>query len=339
MQALVLISPALLIAAGVFGAAIGLHVTGNRWGSVAGIAVLVYPLNAYASATLYPQALATALVLALALFGLTLDSRRNDHGGGAAVMIGLAGAALTLAVPVLGFTAVAMIAAMAWRRRSRRARFATLSVLAFALPIAAWTTRNWIQFHKFIPVSSSSGLNLLIGNNPAATPTSGVDVDITSYRERLSSIFPERFDDISADGRYQHAAIEWITGHPGDAAVLFLGKTANYFVPYNAPVTAAQGSSLQELIAYAAFALLLAGVACRIALRKSLPVTFPEKLWLWLFVANAPVMAVFFTRVRFRQPLDALLAVEFAVGMVVLIAAIRAHRSGSAKGGQRASHL
>jgi hypothetical protein len=43
-----------------------------------------------------------------------------------------------------------------------------------------------------------------------------------------------------------------------------------------------------------------------------------EKLFLSIFVANAFFMAIFFTRTRFRQPLDNILVIESAVSIAIV---------------------
>ena len=105
--------------------------------------------------------------------------------------------------------------------------------------------------------------------------------------------------------------------------VLYGAKVANYFSPYNEPVTASEGSTAQRLIAYLSCALLVLLVLTRLLLRRRLPIGPTERL----FLVNAFVMAVFFTRTRFRQPLDSILLVEAAVAVAVIIGLISASRT------------
>jgi 4-amino-4-deoxy-L-arabinose transferase-like glycosyltransferase len=54
---------------------------------------------------------------------------------------------------------------MAWRpSRPAGWRRGAAFLAAVVLTVAPWTVRNWIQFHTFIPVSTSAGLNLWQGN-------------------------------------------------------------------------------------------------------------------------------------------------------------------------------
>lgn len=70
---------------------------------------------------------------------------------------------------------------------------AAVFVLIAISCLAPWTIRNYREFGKLIPICSSAGVNLWIGNNPAAT---GDDryVDADLVREALSN-YPMRAGD------------------------------------------------------------------------------------------------------------------------------------------------
>ena len=91
-------------------------------------------------------------------------------------------------------------------------------------------------------------------------------------------------------------------------------------------LTTSAGSTTQRLIAYLSFAMLVLLVLTRLLLRRRLPLGPTERLFLGLFLANALVMAVFFTRTRFRQPLDNILLIEAAIAAAVMISLISARR-------------
>lgn len=315
---LLLLPAALLGVAAVLAGRIASRISGSPWGWIAGPMTVVYPLNLYTASTLYPQILAT--VLLLAIWAVVVDA--SDGPGSApelsparAGLIGLLAAALTLAVPTMIFSGVVVGAWILWSQRAHRIRTAVLMAAGLALPILAWAVRNLVLLGSPVPFSTSSGQNLLIGNNPTATPDSGLDVDITAWIRGASGLSePER------DRYYRQAALDWVLQHPWDAFVLWLGKTLNYFNPYNAPSTDGQGSAIAMALGWASFGLLVAAVVVRLLIRRSVPLWRSEWLYLWLFVLNAPVMAVFFTRTRFRQPMDACLIVVAAVPLAIAVA-------------------
>ena len=57
-----------------------------------------------------------------------------------------------------------------------------------------------------------------------------------------------------------------------------------------------------------------------------MPIDRSERFFLGLFVANAFVMAIYFTRTRFRQPLDSILLIEAGIGIAVAVALFISHR-------------
>lgn len=319
-----LVSAAAMIGTAVVAAVLGARIGGSNWGALAGVAVLAYPVNVYTATTLYPQAMASLLVVSLWLLAYLIAERRTMGEHGSAVMyvvLGLVAALLALAVPTLAFTGVVVVLWVVLTARGDRLRAAGYGLVALAAPLAAWMTRNAVTVGTPAPLSTSTGLNLLIGNNPTATATSGTVVDISGPL-RTASAMPEA----QVDDYLRNTALEWIVGNPADSFGLYVAKVANYFSPYNEPVTAVSGVSAQRYIAYLSCAVLVALVIARVLLRRRRPLGPTEYLFLGIFVANAFVMAVFFTRTRFRQPLDTILLIEAAVALAVIITAAATRR-------------
>lgn len=314
-----LISAACLIVAAVIAGRLGVLLTRHPLGKLAAIFVLAYPINIYTASTLYPQML--ALMCTLAMWWVLARTETNGVGRSwaDALILGASAAVLTLAVPTMAFTGVAFLVAcsvLLWKRRFRGAILASWG-LAGAI-VGAWTIRNWLVFHEFIPLSTSTGINLLLGNNPNATADSGVNADISASLERVYSM------GLSENGRSQELtreALDWVAQHPWDAFVLYLQKTAHYFVAYDAPATSGQGGTLLGVVAWAAMLGVVALTVVRWTPwgRLRFPVARAEWMMLFVFLANAPVMALFFTRVRFRVPLDSFLLVEASIGMLVVL--------------------
>lgn len=323
-----LVSAGAMIGTAVVAAILGARISGSNWGALAGVAVLAYPLNVYTATTLYPQAMASLLVVSLWLLAYLITERRTMGERGSPVTyvgLGLVAALLALAVPTLAFTGVVVVLWVVLTARGDRRRAAGFALLALATPLAAWMTRNAVTIGAPAPLSTSTGLNLLIGNNPTATATSGTVVDISGPL-RTASTMPEA----QVDDYLRNTALEWIVGNPADSFGLYVAKVANYFSPYNEPVTAVSGVATQRYIAYLSCAVLVALVIARVLLRRRRPLGSTEYLFLGIFFANAFVMAVFFTRTRFRQPLETILLIEAAVALAVIIAAAATRRGRSA---------
>ncbi len=172
---------------------------------------------------------------------------------------------------------------------------------------------------SFIPLSTSSGENLLIGNNSSASGSSGfVSADSLAPGSPAGELARDRY--------FREAALSWVTQNPADAVQLYLAKVANYFNPYTPPATASQGGSFALVVSWLAVLVLASLVAVRVLHPRLRPVHETEQLFIGLFFLNAPVMAVFFTRMRFRQPLDATMVVVAAVPVAVAIGSWLAHR-------------
>jgi hypothetical protein len=316
VDALVLLPVSLLVLSAVMARSIAGRVAGPVAGWLCAFGVLLYPLNVYTSTTLYPQALATALLLGLVLLGLgDEDSLRGWRAGA----FGLLAVLLVYAVPTMVLTSAAVFIWVTWRSRRRLLGFLIPAVLVALLPVAVWTARNALVFDAFVPVSTATGVNLVLGNSEETTAESGVRADISRH---YAAAGERGLDEVEFDAYLADEARRWVAEHPGEAGRLFLAKTLHYFVPYNEPATAGRGTDLAKVVSYTTFLLLLALAASRLLLLQRLPLRPPERLIWLLFLANAPFMAVAFTRARFRQPLDTLLIVEAAIGLALLLALV-----------------
>ncbi|KQR96253.1 hypothetical protein ASG12_18860 [Williamsia sp. Leaf354] len=314
-ERLLLLIPALLmIVAAVWAGKIASTVSQSRWGWVAAPLMLVYPLNLYIGTTLYPQAIATACLLGLWLACSHIDESRSMSAQ-QCMGAGLIAAVAVLSVPTMVFTVALVGVWIVWKTSpGRRLRTAAITGAAFVVPLAAWAIRNVITLGTFILLSTSSGGNLLYGNNSNATPDSGTAADISTYTSAARDMSP-----INEQNYYKSQALQWIRENPLDALQLYVGKVANYFNGYNAPASGQTAGTGALLLGWFTFIALVAAVVIRIMLRRYVAIAASEKLFLAIFLLNAPVMAVFFTRTRFRQPLDATLVVEAAIAVAALV--------------------
>jgi len=87
---------------------------------------------------------------------------------------------------------------------------ALISFIIFLVCLSPWIIRNGIVFDKFIPFTTSSGLNLYRGNNPLKIGSWGENEFIDEIR-RLSA--GENFE-IVYDDYYEEKAISFITDNP-----------------------------------------------------------------------------------------------------------------------------
>src|SRR5262249_36331054 len=177
-----------------------------------------------------------------------------------------------------------------------------LGCVAAAIVIP-WTVRNYAQFHLFVPISTNNGRNLFIGNSPITTANSGVAADVIP----LCSAVHEGMTEYDYDAAMRNCAVDWISRHPVDAARLYAGKVVNNFNYRNEMATPGQAADWHEWVEFATYYPLLLLALVRLAMARRYPLERVEALIYVLYVLNAFVMAVFFTRLRFRIPFDFLL--------------------------------
>jgi hypothetical protein len=328
------ISAMCMIAAAVAAAYLRTPHPNSRWGTMAGAFVVMYTLHLYTATTLYPQAMATAAFLTLWAIAVRAESKSVNPASmstASCAFVGLLTAVIMLTVPILAFTAFAIVGWFWWQQRGNRVRLLLVSGLCAGVLIAPWTVRNDIVLGSPVVFSTSAGQNLYVGNNPTATPSSGVAVDMEAAKRSSSGM-----GEIEKDSYLRSAAAKWVLDNKGAAVRLYFGKVLNYFSPYNQPTTMSQGGLAEKWTSIASFVLVVAGVTGRLLLRFRRPLSGTEKFFLGIFVLNAFMMAVFFTRTRFRQPLDNVLIIETTVALVVLSAmafgCVKARRMGARRG-------
>ena len=298
---------------------------GRGAGVLAALVAAAYPLFLFTATTFYPQTLATLLLMMMLLAlqrALGADGRRRTALGAAA---GVSAGALAMVVPTLAFVVpVALIWLLLVRRRDVLRIGVPLLACALVLP-GAWTIRNAFAMDDFVPLTTGSGFNLLIGNHPGASASEGYRAEeIGPYQREARR---RGLDEIEADEYYGEEARRWISDNPGRAAALYLGKVVNNFAPTNRLETRAETSKLRDAVASVSYIPLLLLLVIRLALVRRHPLRPIESLIVALIVGNALLLAVYTTRVRYRLPLDLPMIAMVAGFVAALIsrAALRQH--------------
>ncbi len=292
------------------------RIAGNDAGLLAAAILTCYPLSLYTATTLYPESLAMLLVTVGVLAAVIADTAEESLPRlGWAAAAGACFGVLGLTAPAYLVVAAIVVVWLLWRRCSLR-RIALLAaplVIVLSLPLLAWGLRNESQLGSFIPVSTNGGLNLLLGNNPNATPTTGVDADIAEYIETVGR---RGYDEVETDHYYREQAIDWITDNPGSAAKLYVGKLANFFNYRSNVVSDSQQSGLTDALGAITYYPLLLLFVLRLAMYRRVPLARGEGLLAFSYLGYALTAAVFFTRIRFRVPVDQLMIGVVASGAV-----------------------
>ena len=266
-------------------------------GAVAAALVLLYPVNLYTAGTLYPQTLGT-----VGLLLLLLGWQRIRRGATwPACGLGILSGAMVLTVPAFVF-ACGWIAA--WSAIRRRLGVGVLVAwgLGVAVLMAPWAVRNYGALGAFVPISTNSGINLLLGNSENTTPNAGVNVDIRHYRKAAAGL-----DEVRRNRQFTRDAIGWVRENPGAAATLYVRKFLNYFNYRNELFVKGEASPWRDALMLTTYVPLLLLVLVRFVPRIRVRLTSFEWLLLGVYVLNGAFQAIFFTRIRHRVPFDALL--------------------------------
>jgi hypothetical protein len=274
--------------------------------------MVLYPVGFYTASTLYPQTLGTLLFVG-ALLLLEVRKHPTIATTAAGALFGL----LVLSIPAFMLVTPLVLAGMWVVNRGEPGLFirrSALFLLWAVLVVTPWTLRNAHVFGRFVPVSTNSGVNLLLGNSENARPNSGVNVDISRYEEQV-----EGLGEAEGDARLRRFALDWILDNPGRAAELYVRKVLNYFNFRNQLYVQAEQSRLKDVVMFLSYYPLLCIAILRLAWHERYPITSTEA-WLYLlYFGNAFVSAVFFTRIRFRLPFDALLIAIVATSLGLLV--------------------
>ncbi len=179
--------------------------------------------------TLYPNQVAyTAFPESEPLFTLMLLGALGIFARKPGLVgIGLAGAVLGAATLVKAQTILFpgfLLLVYGWmaRRQVSLRRLVTSFVIMYSacfLVISPWTLRNYRVFDSFVPVATSGGTALYMGNNPKAT---GRDQNIEELLPILA--LPRAPHQLEIDKEAKSAAIAWITAHPWQVVALMPKK-------------------------------------------------------------------------------------------------------------------
>jgi 4-amino-4-deoxy-L-arabinose transferase-like glycosyltransferase len=170
-------------------------------------------------------------LLVAATFALRGSSRKSAWVGYGALWA--AGAminpSLLSVLPVLALWAL-------WPLRQdfrRAAVLATLTSMIFLAGLAPWTIRNYMVFHKFIPLRSNFGLELWLGNNPDVPDTWTPSLHPSDNRQEAAKFVA--MTEIPYMEQKQSEAIAFMRAHPTDTARFFFHRFANNWISTSDP--------------------------------------------------------------------------------------------------------
>ena len=91
-----------------------------------------------------------------------------------------------------------------------------------ALVLSPWIVRNYLVFHRFVPVSDAAGFALYVGNNPKAT---------ILINETPDPQFPPGMSEIDRGYYVRKFALKFIVANPRRFVQLALQRLYYYWSP------------------------------------------------------------------------------------------------------------
>lgn len=121
---------------------------------------------------------------------------------------------------------VALVLIVVWPLLAPKSlrRWSALGVflISMALVLSPWVIRNYLVFHRFIPVSAGAGDTLYLGNNPKASILAN---------EMSDPMFPPGMGRIDKSHYVQKLALKYIVENPGRFVQLALQRLYYYWSP------------------------------------------------------------------------------------------------------------
>lgn len=223
-------------------------------------------------------------------------------------------------------------------RRARIAAMLAAGVCAALLPVVV---RNAVVSHQFAIASSQGGLNLYIGNNPAATGQyaavpgvrANIDGQSADTRRVAETATGRDLTDAQVSAYFTGLAVTWAREHPAAAATLFARKLMLVFnaqhqwLDFSYPYYAHDAGTILGLLFVGPWLLVPLGITGLIAMPGPAAPALPEPpgggesrrrdyyAWASFVPFYAIGVALFFVAERYRLPLYVPLCV--AAGGVV----------------------
>ncbi len=264
---------------------------------VAAILLAGYGVLFYTAGTLYPQTLFTLVLLLLIRLVLVPDFFWKH-----AVLLGILSALLILVHPSGIFVPPLLVFWLALTRSWHMLGKGIVGGLVAVACILPWTCRNYLAYHKFIPVTTHGADTLYIGNNPDTVISQWYNyVYHDAYKEAM------KLPEAEKNRLFRERVIRFWTQQPGQAAWLYLKKLAYYFNFRNRYYTRSEESRARDLIMFITYYPLLLGLVIRLLYSRRYPLSAAEKLLLAIYCASALFYSIFIPRIRFRLPFDVVL--------------------------------
>ncbi len=189
-----------------------MHFAGERFGSRS--ATIAGALWAVSLPLLWvPAIFWESSISQCSLIGIIVLAARRDSTKAAWILLGTCCGVATLINPALLLSLLAVMIWAAYQTRRFSKTAPALGLLALLLVFAPWPIRNAYQFHAFIPLRSTVGFELYMGNRPGSTGREDDSLSPMFNKRELASYVA------MGEVAYMHdksaEAWRYIRAHPG----------------------------------------------------------------------------------------------------------------------------
>lgn len=303
-------------------------------------AYFVYYAGALMTETFYILAVIWSLEIAIGIArtnvasaGDVRDSARRFRPGRSWVLLGLAvGTAgllrqlLLLFIPVLA----AWLLLVTWpdrnRLNARHGLLLTLKGLAVTIGvvvvmIAPWTVRNYVAFHRFVPLNTNSGYAFFWGNHPIYGSTF-VPILPNGVYQRLIPDELRGLDEAALESALMTRGIGFVLQDPGRYAMLSLSRIPVYFEFWPSADSGLPSNIMRTLSFGIYLPFMLYGLVRALHAVRG---RADQLLLICLFGAFYTVVHLLsWALIRYRLPLDGVFMPFAAVGLLDLVKRLRA---------------
>lgn len=199
-----------------------------------------------------------------------------------------------------------------------------LVAVVVGLMIAPWTVRNYLAFHRFVPLNTNAGYAFFWGNHPIYG-TDFVPILRTTTYQDLIPVELRGLDEAALDQALLHRAVGFIVDDPGRYALLSLSRVKAYF-QFWPSADSGLVSNISRVLSFGiALPFMLYGlVLAAVGRRVVQPGQWPAVVLLYLFIGVYSLIHLLsWALIRYRLPVDAVLILFASVALVDLIQRVR----------------
>ncbi|VAW33116.1 hypothetical protein MNBD_CHLOROFLEXI01-1635 [hydrothermal vent metagenome] len=218
---------------------------------------------------------------------------------------------------------------MWWAKRPRLTRF-ILPVAMVILMVIPWTIRNYVAFDQIVPLNTNSGFAFFWGNHPRyGTKFIPILPSGEYYRMIPQELQEQGLNEAQMDSALLSEAFKIITADPGRYLLLSLSRIPTYFKFW----PSGESGMVSNISRVGSFGLFLPFMLYGLFLSIKQPfaswherLASPFTLMFLFMLVYTGIHILTWTLIRYRLPVDAILAIFAGYGLLNIVERVMARR-------------